>query len=109
VINNNKVSAVKVEELVTEPLFYNDKKSQVGNRTMLHRILTERDVCRFSHLSHDHDTFLSFDEFNRKYRLNTDFLTYNGCIQTVKYIKRLDVNVQRNKFSDLRKSLTVIC
>ena len=108
-INNNKVSAVKVEELVTEPLFYNDKKSQVGNRTMLHRTLIERDVCRFSHLSQDHDTFLSFDEFNRTYRLNTDFLTYNGYIQTVKYIKRLDVNVQRNKFSDLRKSLTVIC
>ena len=86
-----------------EPLFYNDKKSQVGNRTMLQRTLIERGVFRFSHLSHDHETFLSLDEFNRKYRLNTDFLTYNGCVQAVKYIKSMDVNVQSNKSSNLRK------
>ena len=92
---------------MTELLFYNDK-IQVANRTMLHRTLIERGVCRLSHLSHDHESVLSLDEFKRKC-LNADFLTYNGCVQTVKYIKSLDVDVQSKKFSNLRKSLIVIC
>ena len=86
---------------MTEPLYYNDK-FQV-------RTLFERHVCRFSHLLHDLETFLSLDEFNRKYGLDTDFLPYNGCVHTVNYTKNLDINVQSNKFSNLRKSLTMMC
>ena len=86
---------------MTEPLFYNDK---IQVRTMF-----ERRVCRFSHLLHDLETFLSLDEFNRKYRLNTDFLPYNGCVHTVNYTENLDINVQSNKISNLRKSLTMMC
>ena len=79
---------------MTEPLFYNDK-IQV-------RTLFERRVCRFSHLLHDLDTFLSLDVFNRKYGLDTDFLPYNCCVHTVNYTKSLDINVQSNKFSNLK-------
>ena len=86
---------------MTEPLFYNDK-IQV-------RTLFERHVCRFSHLLHDLETFLSLDEFNRKHGLDTDFLPYNGCVHTVNYTKNLDINVQSNKYSNLRKSLTMMC
>ena len=93
---------------MTEPLFYNDK-IQVGNKTMLHRTLIERRVCRFSHLLHEHGTFLSLDVFNRKYGLDTDFLPYNGCVHTVNCTKSLDINVPSNKFSNLRKSLTMMC
>ena len=36
-------------------------------------------------------------EFNMKYGLNTDFVTYNGCVQAVKtYIKGLYIAVQSN-------------
>ena len=91
-----KVSPVKAEELVTEPLFYNDN-IQVRNNTVLHRRWIEKGVCRISQLLHEHEAFLCLEEFNMKYGLNTDFVTYNGCVQAVKkYIKGLDIAVQSN-------------
>ena len=87
---------MKAEEFVTEPLFYNDN-IQVRNNTVLHRRWIEKGVCRISHLLHEHGAFLRLEEFNMKYGLNTDFVTYNGCVQTVnKYIKGLDIAVQSN-------------
>ena len=48
-------------------------------------------------------------EFNMKYGLNTDILTYNGCVQAIKkYIKDLGIAVQSNKYLSMRKSLTII-
>ena len=41
--------------------------------------------------------------------LNTDFVTYNGCVQAVKkYIKGLEITVQSNKSLNMKKSLTII-
>ena len=61
---------------------------------------------RLSHLS----SFTGvFEEFNMKYGLSTDFVTYNGCVQAVKnYIKGLGIAVQSNKSLSMRKSLTRI-
>ena len=70
----SKVSPVKAEELVTEPLFYSDN-IQVGNKTILHRRWIEKGVCCISHLLHDHRAVLCLMEFNMKYGLNTDILT----------------------------------
>ena len=44
-----------------------------------------------------------------KYGLNTDLVTYYGCVQPVKkYIKGLGIAVQSNKSLSMRKSLTII-
>ena len=41
--------------------------------------------------------------------LNTDFVTYNGCVQAVKkHIKGLEITVQSNKSLNMKKSLTII-
>ena len=46
------------------------------------------------------------EEFNTKYGLNTDFVTYNGCVQAVKkYIKGLEITVQSNKSLNMKKIL----
>ena len=99
----------KAEELVTEPLFYTDINLQVGNNTMLHRRWIEKGVYRISHLSHEHGAFLCLEEFDMKYGLNTDFVTYNGCVQaSKKYIKGLGIAVQSNKSLNMRNSLSMI-
>jgi len=99
---------VKAEELVTEPLFYNNN-IQVGNSTILHRRWIQKGICRISHLSHEHGAFLCLEEFNIKHGLNTDFVAYNGCVQAVKkYIKGLDIAVQSNNSLNMRKSLSII-
>ena len=93
---------------MTEPLFYNDN-IQVGNNTILYRRWIKKGVCRISHLLHEHGDSLRLEEFNTKYGLNTDFVTYNGCVQAVKkYIKGLGIAVQSNKFLSMRKSVTII-
>ena len=103
-----KVSPAKPEELVTELLFYNDN-IQVGNNTILYRRWIKKGVCRISHLLHKHGDFLCLGEFNTKYGLNTDFVTYSGCVQAVKkYIKGLGIALQSNKSLSIRKSLTII-
>ena len=64
-----------------------------------------------SHLSSFTGTwgFLCLEEFNTKYDLNTDFVTYNGCVQAVKkYIKGLEITVQSNKSLNMKKTLTII-
>ena len=51
---------------------------------------------------------MGLEEFDRKYGLNTDFVTYNGCVQPVKkYIEGLGIAVQSNKSLSMRKSLTI--
>ena len=103
-----KVSTVKAKVPVTEPLLYN-RNSQVKNKTILHRRWTENGICYISHLSHKHGAFFNPEEFNMKYGLNTDFLTYNSCVPAVKkYIKGLDIDVQSNKPSNMSKSVTII-
>ena len=55
---------------------------------------------------------VNVEEFNVQHGLNTEFLTYTGCVQTgKKYFKGLDIDVQRrlNNSSNLRKSITVTC
>jgi len=53
---------------------------------------------------------LSFEGFHIKYGLNADILTYNGCVQAVKkYIKGLNIDVQSNSSSNMRKSITITC
>ena len=93
---------------MTEPLFYNDN-IQVGNNTILHRRWIERVSVTSIIFYMNMELFLHLEEFNTKYGLNTDFVTYNGCVQAVKkYIKGLDIAVQSNKSLNMRKSITII-
>ena len=44
-----------------------------------------------------------------KYGLNTDFVTYSGCVLAVrKYIKGLDISVQSNNSLHMKTFLTII-
>ena len=82
-----KVSPVKAEELMTEPLYYNDN-IQVENKRLLlllHRRWLERDVCHISHLLHEHGASLCLEDFDMKYGLNIGFPTQGSqiCRKTV--------------------------
>ena len=53
---------------------------------------------------------MSFEEFHIKYGLNADILTYSVCVLDVKkYIKGLNIDVQSNNSSNIRKSIPIIC
>ena len=103
-----KVSLSKTDEVVAEPLFYNEN-IKVGNKTLLHREWVEHGVTHICHLLQRNGTFMSQDDFNIKYGLHANFLCYNGCIQAVKKYMRVNgFAIQNNAAKTQRKALDII-
>ena len=51
--------------------------------------------------------FFTIAEFNAKFGLTVDFLTFSGCICSIKqYIKKLNIAVNDNNTCDMNVSLT---
>ena len=50
-----------------------------------------------------------FKRFKEIYRINTDYITYIGCVQAIKsYIRKTGLTVESNSSTDLTKMLKVI-
>jgi len=95
-------------DIAAEPLFYNDH-IKIGNNNVIYRTWIEHGVSNISHMLHDNGTFLSNDEFNTKYNLHVNFLSYIGCIQAIKKLmKKNNVAFQNNIAATNRKALTLI-
>ena len=51
-----------------------------------------------------------FKRFKEIYRINTDYITYIGCVQAIKsYIRKTGLTVESNSSTDLTKTLKIIC
>ena len=54
----------------------------------------------------DNGQFLTITEFKARFGLKVDFLTFNGCISSMKqYIKKLNIVVINNNASDMNVAL----
>ena len=50
-----------------------------------------------------------FKRFKEIYRINTDYITYIGCVQAIKsYIRKTGLTVESNSSTSLTKSLKII-
>ena len=50
-----------------------------------------------------------FKRFKEIYRINTDYITYIGCVQAIKsYIRKMGLTVESNNSTDLTKTLKII-
>ena len=50
-----------------------------------------------------------FKRFKEIYRINTDYITYIGCVQAIKsYIRKTGLTVESNSSTDLTKTLKII-
>ena len=50
-----------------------------------------------------------FKRFKEIYRINTDYITYIGCVQAIKsYIRKMGQTVESNSSTDLTKTLKII-
>jgi hypothetical protein len=92
-----KVRMKKVEEILTEPILFN-KRILVGKKTINKEQWSLRGVCCSADFLHDNGEFYSVDEFNTKYGLQVDFITYMGCILSIKnYLKLFNFNFINNR------------
>ena len=54
--------------------------------------------------------FYSYAEFKQKYALNVDFITYTGCVASIKkYIAKLNVQINDNVSKEINSVLDRLC
>ena len=52
---------------------------------------------------------MTVNRFTEIYDINTNYITYIGCVQAVKsYIRKTGLTVEKNKSTDLTKTLKII-
>lgn len=89
-------------------MFFNDN-IKVGNETMFIKKWVKRGACFVHNLLDEEGDFLSVEEFKTKYNLQTDYITYIGCVQAIKsYMRKLHIVVGNNRALAKPKILHII-
>ena len=92
----SKVTPVTSEEFLAEPIFSNQNIT-VGRKMIFHRNWIEQGVFVVGQLLDINGNVLNFDSFKTKFHVQTDFMTYSGCLRAIKtYAKKFNITVQSN-------------
>lgn len=103
-----KVKPQTPDELNAEPIFLNEN-IKIGNKVIFYKLWLNRGVCFIRNVLDESGSFLSYENFKEIYGINTNYLTYIGCIQAIKsYIRRTGLDIESNKSSKLSKVLQFI-
>jgi exonuclease III len=99
-----KLAIDRVEEIGAEPVFCNEK-ILVGGETLFNKSWIEKGVFNIGHFLEEGGDFFNFQAFRTKYGINTNFLTYTGCVNAIKtYISGVGVHVVGGQFYDYGSS-----
>ena len=94
-----RILVKEANEFVSEPLFCNNN-ILIEKKTFFSMNWLRKGVYTIGHLLDDDGTFLSYDNFTRKYNVKANFVTYYGCINASRKYAR-DVNTKFDcNFSD---------
>ena len=103
-----KIKCKKQEEMNAEPIFYNEN-IRIGDKPIFYRSWFEKGIRNVHHLMSDNGSFFQYDQFKRKFDINTDFITYTGCIRAIKkYIGSLGIDVDCNMSVELPKAISIL-
>ena len=70
-------------EVLSEPVFYNEN-IKIGNKVIKHTKWIENGVYCIANFLRDNGQFFTIAEFNARFGLTVDFLTFSGCICSMK-------------------------
>ena len=97
------------EELVADPIFCNDNILVGKKQLFFYKKWIDKGVCFIKNILNENGTFMLFKRFKEIYRINTDYITYIGCVQAIKsYIRKMGLTVESNSSTDLTKTLKII-
>ena len=52
-------------------------------------------MCHIKNMLNDNSTFMSLKSFKDKFGIKRDYITYIGCVQTIKsYIRKTEITVE---------------
>jgi exonuclease III len=91
-----KIDVNDSAELLSEPVCFN-KRILVGNNIISKETWTQHGVSYFGDFVKDTGQFFNCVEFNNKYNLSVDFVSYSGCIMSLKkYAKKHNIITVNN-------------
>jgi hypothetical protein len=92
----NKVNIEKTEEVLLEPLFCNDK-FKINNAVMNFETWTDAGIYSVKDLVQKNGEFYTHANIETKFNIKVSFLTYYGCISTVKtYLRKHSLTLSNN-------------
>ena len=107
-----KLEVTNSEELLAEPVCYNNRII-IGNNCIEKTKWIDHGVSCIGNFLNDDTQFYVQLEFNTKYNLTVDYVTYTGCILSLKqYIRKCGIPVNNNNriptCMSLKKILSVL-
>ena len=107
-ILNVKTDLNTAEDLLAEPLFWNEK-FKIGGKTLYFKDWKTNNLFSVKSVIKENGSFLTLQELQRKYNFNPKPLEYMGCISTIKnYIKRQNINITSNNAQSTPKIYALI-
>ena len=90
----NHTELTSNEDILFEPIFYNHR-FKVGTKTIYHKDWACNDIFFVKDLIKDSGNFLSLNEFTDKINTQTPFLSFYGCIDSIKqYLKKHNITIE---------------
>jgi exonuclease III len=77
------ISLTERKEVLQEPIFYNNKFKK-DKETIFYRKWFEKGIYLVKDLTNNEEEFLTFEEFQTKFDVETNFLQYYSCISSIK-------------------------
>ena len=103
-----KVRPVNVGDILAEPILYNDN-IKVGNKLISFKSWRDKSINKISDIYKPNGEILNYEELKTKYNIQIDFLTYMGCVMSVKdYILKNGFCVQNNVSAEVNIGLRTI-
>ena len=102
-----KCKIVSFEDFCATSFLYNSNY-KIGGNVIENCALRNHGVYFIYQLMNNDDNFYSLDEFNIKYNLNLDFLTYHSIIRCIKTNSTLDDLEKTNKKLHYQPAINVI-
>lgn len=95
-------------ELLSEPILYNEKIT-IGNSVITLNRLINKGIYCIAHFLNDNGSFLTNEEFNRKYKMNINFLIFNGYKMSIKkYMQKTKIRIPSHCTNDVPVALKII-
>ena len=99
----NKTISTNSSELLAEPVFYN-KRIQIGGKFIQGKQLVDKGIFCIAHFLRENGSFMSHTEFEAKYNITINFVTYNGYVSTLReYVKKTKVPVRDSNYLQMSK------
>ena len=101
---SNNVNDVSNVELLTEPIFFNDK-FKIGDKTIYFKDWAMNDIYFVKDLIKEDGMFLTLQEFSNKTNIYPSFLFYFGCINSIKqYMNKRNIKFEDNSSPNREQS-----